>query len=210
MDDLRLAAERRSVLGKQVRQLRRQGRLPGIVYGPAVADTVPVTVDTREFDRFYRANGHSTLFALTVDGGAHSVFIREVQIDPVKRTSVHVDFFAPNLRQEMTATVPVVFHHPNADATGVLTHVRNEIEVRGLPTNIPHQIDADVSNLVQVGDALHVSDLTLPGGVTAVTADDELLAHLVADQIDEPVAEPVEEPAADVEVASAETAGGQE
>lgn len=197
MDALMLKAERRSVLGKQVRRLRREGRLPGIVYGPAVTETVPVTVDTRDFDRFYRNTGHSTLFALTWDGGTQSVFIREVQIHPVKRTTVHVDFFAPNLRQEMTGSVPVVFHHPNADAEGVLNSVRNEIEVRGLPTNFPHQIDADVSNLVHVGDALHVSDLTLPEGVTAVTADDELLAHIVAERGAEPVDEAAEEPEAE-------------
>jgi large subunit ribosomal protein L25 len=195
MAELTLRAERRSVLGKQVRQLRREGRLPGIVYGPAVTETVPVTVDTREFDRFYRSTGHSTLFALNWDGGTHSVFIREVQIHPVKRTTVHVDFFAPNLRQEMTASVPVVFHHPNADAEGLLSSVRNEIEVRGLPMNFPHQIDADVSHLVHVGDALHVSDLTFPEGVSAVTDGDELLAHIVAERAAEEVEEVAEEAA---------------
>lgn len=206
MDPITLRAERRTVLGKQVRQLRRDGRVPGIVYGPAVTETVPVTVDTRDFDRFYRTTGHSTLFALAWEGGSESVFIREVQIHPVKRTTVHVDFFAPNLRQEMTATVTVVFHHPNDDAEGLLSTVRNEIEVRGLPTNIPHQIDADVSALVSVGAALHVGDLTMPDGVTVVTASDELLAHIVAERVEEAVEAPAEDLAAEAEATDAETA----
>ena len=78
MSELVLKAERRTTLGKRVKQLRRQGRVPGVVYGPVVTDTVPVSVDCREFGRFFQVNGHSTLFTLQWEGGEQSVFIREV------------------------------------------------------------------------------------------------------------------------------------
>jgi large subunit ribosomal protein L25 len=192
MDEIVLGAERRRVIGKQVKRLRRDGRVPGIVYGPVVTETVPVTVDRREFDRFYRSNGHATLFTLRWDGGEQAVFIREVQQDPIRRAPIHVDFFAPNLRKALRTLVPLVFHHQNADADGVLTQLRTEVEVEGLPAAIPSQIDADISGLVAVGDGLHVADLTLPDGVVAITEGEELLVHLVAETMPEPEAETTE------------------
>ena len=188
MSELVLKAERRTTLGKRVKQLRRQGRVPGVVYGPVVTDTVPVSVDGREFGRFFQVNGHSTLFTLQWEGGQQSVFIREVQEDPIKRAPLHVDFFAPNLRKALRTMVPLVLHHPNPAAEGVLTQIHAEVEVEGLPTDIPHQIDADISGLVAVGDTLRVADLTLPGGVTAVTDPDEPLVHLAAETVVEPEA----------------------
>ena len=195
MDGLVLVAERRTVLGKQVKRLRREGRVPGVVYGPVVAETVPVTVDRREFDRFYRVNGHSTLFTLRWDGGEQPVFIREVQEDPIRRQALHVDFFAPNLRKALRTLVPLVLHHPNPNAVGVLTELRTEVEVEGLPTAIPHQIDADISRLAQVGDTLYVRDLVPPAGVTIVTDAEEPLVNLAAETVEEP------EAAAEVEAA---------
>jgi large subunit ribosomal protein L25 len=214
MDELMLTAERRTVLGKQVKRLRREGRVPGIVYGPVVTENTPVTVDRREFERFYHANGHATLFTLRWDGGEQTVFIREVQEDPIKRQALHVDFFAPNLLKSLRTMVPVALHNPNPEAQGVLTQLRTEVEVEGLPRDIPHQIDVDLSGLVNVGDAVRVGDLTLPRGITAATDPDELLAHLSAETVVEPeVAEEIEaeegEPAeAEAAAEPGEAAGG--
>ena len=186
MSELTLQAQHRTVLGKQVKRLRREGRVPGIVYGPVVSETVAVTVDRREFDRFYRANGHSTLFTLRWEGGEQPVFIREVQEHPVRREPLHVDFFAPNLRRPIKALVPLVLHNPNPQAQGILTELRTEVEVEGLPAALPHQIDADVSGLLAVGDSLRVSDLTMPPGITAVVDGDEVLVHLAAETAETP------------------------
>ena len=186
MDDIVFAAERRSLLGKKVKQLRRGGRIPGIVYGPIVSETVPVTVDRRDFDRFYRTNGHATLFTLRWDGGEETVYIHDVQEDAIRRAPLHVEFFAPNLRKSLRTLVPLVLHHPNPDAEGVLTQVRAEVEVEGLPRSIPSQINADISGLAAIGDGLHVSDLTMPEGITAITDGEELLVHLVAETAEEP------------------------
>src|SRR4051794_13937946 len=173
-------AQRRTVLGKQVKQMRRDGRVPGIVYGPVVTETVPVSVDRREFVKFFQATGHSTLFELRWEDGNESVFIREVQIDPVRRTPVHIDFFAPNLRRPVRASVQLVLHNPVQAAGAVLTEARTEIEVEALPAGIPHQIDVDVSGLENAGDVIRVGDLTLPDGVTLVTDPNEIVAQLEA------------------------------
>lgn len=208
MDEIVLGAERRTVLGKQVKRLRRDGRVPGVVYGPVVSETVPVSVDRRDFDRFYRTNGHATLFTLRWDGGEQVVFIREVQQDHIRRAPIHVDFFAPNLRKVLRTLVPLVFHHQNADAGGVLTQLRAEVEVEGLPAAIPSQIDADISGLVAIGDGLHVGDLTLPDGVVAITDGEELLVHLVAEAAPEPEEETTEETEAGDEAATAAASTG--
>ena len=78
-DELILRAEPRSVHGKKVKALRREGLIPGVVYGPVVEGTVSVSVNRRIFDKFFMANGHSTVFSLEWDGGKQPVLIREVQ-----------------------------------------------------------------------------------------------------------------------------------
>jgi large subunit ribosomal protein L25 len=110
------------------------------------------------------------------DGRSEQVFIHEVQIDPVRRTPIHIDFFAPNLTKELTTMVPVILHNQAEGIEGVLNQIHNEIEVRGLPTAIPHQLDADTSGLVAVGDVLRVSDLTVPEGITISLDGDEPIA----------------------------------
>ena len=204
MNELTLAAEPRTIIGKKVSQLRRQGMVPAVVYGPVVGTTIQLSVERKEFDRFFRVNGHSSLFKLHWTGGEQTVFIHEVQMDPVKQTPVHVNFFAPNLRVDLTASVPVVLHNPNPDAEGILAHGRVEIEVRGLPTALPHQIDVDIHGLLAVGDAIRVSDLTMPADIVAITPEDEMIAHLVAETVEEPTE-------AEIEAAeAAEAAEGEE
>jgi large subunit ribosomal protein L25 len=187
MSELILRAVPRTVVGKKVKQLRREGLVPGVVYGPVMDGTVQVSVERRVLERFYMAHGHSTLFTLKWDGGQQPVFIREVQEDPVKRVPIHVDFFAPNLRKELTAMVPVVLHQVPGDAEGILTHARNEVEVRGMPADLPQQVEADASHLHAVGDTVRAGDLPLPAGVTLVSDPDEVIALLAAE------AAPVEE-----------------
>lgn len=183
MSELTLSAEVRTVLGKKVGQLRRNGLIPGVVYGPVVEETVQVSVDEREFARFFKAHGHSTLFTLTWDGGQQPVFIREVQRDPIRRQPLHIDFFAPNLTTALRAMVQIVFHSPASNIDGVLTELRTEIEVEALPTDMPSQIEVDLSNLTDVGDAVHVSDVVAPPGVTILTPPDEILAHVTASSV---------------------------
>jgi large subunit ribosomal protein L25 len=195
------AAQRRTVVGKKVKQLRRQGLVPGIVYGPVVAGTVPVSVDRRDFLKFYQTNGHSTLFVLRWEDGDQSVFIREVQQDPVRREPIHVDFFAPNLRMPVRAIVPIAFHNPSNLIDGMLAEVRSDVEVEALPASIPHQIDVDVSQLVHPGDAIRVGDLNLPDGVTAVTDEGETIVQIEA------VYQEPEEAAAEVAASPEESAG---
>jgi large subunit ribosomal protein L25 len=196
--ELILMAEPRTVIGKQVKALRREGLVPGVVYGPVVNPTIQVSVNRKELERFYQVHGHSTLFTINWGDGSQQVFIKEVQVEPVRRAPLHVDFFAPNLLKELTSRVPVVLHNLSPLADGVLTVSVSEVEVRALPSAIPHQIDADISHLLQPHDVLRAGDLVLPAGVTLITDPEIVLANLVAEvvQVEEPEEEAAEAPEA--------------
>ena len=181
-DELILRAEPRDVHGKKVKALRREGLIPGVVYGPVVEGTVSVSVVRREFDKFYMANGHSTVFSLEWDGGKQPVLIREVQVDPVTRNPLHIDFFAPNMRVALTQSVPVMLVNVGQHE-GVLQTILTEVTVEALPADLPQQIDADAANLVNVGDSIHAKDLTLPAKVTLVTDGEEMIASLIAEVV---------------------------
>lgn len=200
MAELILRAEPRTILGKKVKQLRRIGRVPAVVYGPVLSETISVSVDAREFDRFYHRAGHATLFTLKWEGGEQAVVIRDVQMDPVKQIPIHADFFAPNLLVVLTASVPINYHNEPEITDAILTHNLNELQVSALPAEIPQHIEVDLSSMTAVGDSVRAGDVTLPVGVTLITPEDEILAILSGVAA---VEEPEEVEAADEEAAEA-------
>ena len=199
-DALILMAEPRTVHGKKVKRLRREGLVPGVVYGPVIDNTISVSVERLGFEKFYMQHGHSTIFKLKWDGGEETVLIREVQVDPVRRDPLHVDFFAPNLRVKLRASVPVVLVHANPEMEGILNTIYTEVEVEALPMDLPHQLEADISGLQEVGDHIRVGELTMPDNVDLITDAEETIATVVAEAVEEePEAEEGEEAAEDSE-----------
>jgi large subunit ribosomal protein L25 len=194
-----LMADPRSVVGKKVKRLRAGGLVPGVIYGPGLEETVQVSVDEKTFTKFYYAHGHSTLLKLTCDGQNHQVLIRDVQLDPVKKNPLHVDFFAPNLKKEINAAVPLALHG-EVDGPGIFTHLISEVQVHGLPGDIPPRLVVDLSALKEEGDTIRVGDLEVPENVSIVTHAEEVIAMLAAQPV-----EPVEE-----EEEAAEEAEGEE
>ncbi len=190
-NELVLMAEPREVHGKKVKTLRRQGLIPGVVYGPVVDGTVSVSVNSRDFNKFFTAHGHSTIFTVKWDGGSQPVLIREVQRDPVRQDILHIDFFAPNMKVTLRQHVAVSLLHPADVNGGMLQHALNEIEVEALPSDLPSEIQVDVSGLTNIGDVLHVSDLKAIDKVTFITDEHAVIASIVAEAVQEE--EPVEE-----------------
>lgn len=191
-NELVLMAEPREIHGKKVKRLRREGLVPGVVYGPVVDETVSVSVNEREFRKFYMAHGHSTIFTLKWDGGSQPVLIREVQVDPVRQDMLHIDFFAPNMTVKLRQSVPVALHNAAEEiqAGGVLQHTLNEIEVEALPADLPSEIGVDISSLTSIGDSLHVRDIAAPANVEIVTDPDTTVASVIHQVVEE---EPTEE-----------------
>ncbi len=202
-NELILMAEPRDVHGKKVKTLRRAGLTPGVVYGPVVDGTISVSVNSREFGKFFMAHGHSTIFTLKWDGGSQPVLIREVQRDPVRQDILHIDFFAPNMKVVLRQNVTVVLQHIPDVNGGVVQHAINEIEVEALPSDLPSDIVVDASSLTEVGATITVGDLPAIDKVTFITDAETVIASVVAEAVE---AEPTEGEEGEAEAVAEEAA----
>lgn len=195
----KLTAEPRQVLGKKVKQLRRDGILPAVVYGPMVEGADSVQVDGREFGFAFRDVGYTSLIDLSVGSDKSiPVFVREVQVHPVRRDILHIDFYAPNMRLPVEANVPVsIVGELDDEVEAELTLGLFEVTVSALPDSIPNELQADISGLKEIGDQITASELPFPDGVEFVGNDDDLIVKL--DPIREEEEEPEDEEAAEGE-----------
>ncbi len=168
MEERSLVAHRREEKGKEkARKLRHQGLMPAVVYGHH-EETIPITLDPKEFSKILRGGaGERTLINLTIEGleggpVTKTVILKEKQVDPVKRTMLHADLYTIAMDEKIHVSIPVhiVGKSPGVEQGGVLEQVLREIEVECLPGDIPPGIDVDVSSL-DIGDAIHVGDITL-------------------------------------------------
>ena len=206
-DELILMAEPRDVHGKKVKKLRREGLIPGVVYGPVVDGTVSVSVNDRDFNKFFMTNGHSTIFNLKWDGGDQPVLIREVQRDPVRQDILHIDFFAPNMDVKLRQNVSI-YLSGDVDVTGgTLQQTITEIEVEALPSDLPSEITLDATSLEEIGDTLTVEDVPAIDKVEIITEPETVIASIVADAVEE---EEPEEGEAEEETGEADSEGSED
>jgi large subunit ribosomal protein L25 len=158
------------VLDAQVRDtknspkyLRKNQLIPAVVYGKAEKSRA-LQLPYQAFRKLFRVTGMTQVFSLLVEGKKEPVLVHDIQYDPLTDTFSHVDFLHVNLKVAVTANVPVevVGIAPAVkNFGGILTMVYQEIEVKCLPMDIPHEIKIDVSKLEAIGDSIHVSDLNL-------------------------------------------------
>ncbi len=194
MEFAKVSVEVRSQVGKGgAHKVRAAGKIPGVLYGRKLAP-VAVTFDEKalltSLDKEKRRN---TVFTLAVAGGENvTAMVRDAQIDPISQRLIHVDFLRVDLEAEVTVSVPLVLTGKAIGTTsgGQLHQSMHVILVAAKPAAIPTKIEADVTAL-DMGDALHVSDLKLGAGVRALLDPKEAIASVVA-----PKAEKVEEAAA--------------
>ena len=194
--DNEIGLDARSASGKANKRLRREGIVPGVIFG-LKSDSIPVQVDARTFELLYKRAGRTSVVNLKVDDArsATSAVIKNVQRHPLTGRAIHVDFLRVDLKAEMETDVPLNFSGtaPAVDQTGgtLVTNV-SSIHVRALPNEIPHEIVVDVSTLVSLDVAIHVRDLSLNRDqVTVMTDADELVAKVLPPRVEEEL-EPVE------------------
>lgn len=201
-----LAAESRTVTGKKVARLRRDGRLPAVVYGHGTVSE-PVTVDAHEFELLRRRVGASTLVDLAVDGKkSRPVIVHAIQVHPVNRRPLHVDLFAVRMTEELTVEVQLVGTGtaPATEAGGTLMHPTSRVKVRALPDKLPETLQYDLSSLVDYDTTITVADLVVPDGVTIQADPTEVIARVLAPRVEEEVVEVAEEAAEAATTESAE------
>ncbi len=178
------ATSRQSVGKGAARQARRAGQVPGVVYGDN-QDPVAINVHQPALLKVLRAGKFlSTLISITIDGKAETVICRGVQRHVVKDLPIHVDFLRLSKTSRISMMIPVEFINdseaPGLTKGGVLTIVRNEIELRVLASNIPVAIEVDLTGL-EIGDGIRINDVTLPEGATPTILDrDFMIANISA------------------------------
>ena len=194
----KLSAHPRMLYGKAVRQLRHDGLLPAVVYGNQ-RESQAISLDAREFEILRRHSGRNVLLDLTLDGGKpQPVMLHAVQEHPVTRQPLHVDLLAVNMSEERMVDVPIVTVG-SAEAVdrhgGVLLHLRDSVQVRALPDDLPASLELDITSLDTFEAVVHVSDVVIPAGVTLVTDPSESLARVQPPRVEEVFEAPVAEEA---------------
>lgn len=204
-----LKVEKREVLGKKIKDLRKQGILPANVYGKDFKSTA-VQLPVKEFKGVYKEVHETGLVDLAVDSQIFPVLIKNVHVDPRSREPLHADFHKVNLKQKITAKIPVeVVGEARAvvDGLGVLLHPLSEIEVEALPTELPEKIEVSVEGLSEVGAQIMVSQLSVQPEVTVLTPGDQIVFKIGELAKEEP--EPQVEAPAEGEEAAAEGPQGE-
>jgi large subunit ribosomal protein L25 len=184
MADTVFHAERRAGAGKgAARAARRQGNVPGVIYG-AKKPPALIAINPRELElELHRKSFFTNLYDVQLEGAAEKVLVRDVQLHPVSDKPVHIDFMRIDPNTKVTVHVPVVFENeaaaPGIKRGGVLNIVRHEIELVCLATQIPHEIKVDLTGL-DIGDSVHISKIKLPEGVRPKIARDFTVATVAA------------------------------
>jgi large subunit ribosomal protein L25 len=189
----------------KVDALRKGGEIPAVFYG-AGKDTTSVSISLVEFKKVWRDAGESSAVKIEMHGANKAdidVLIHEVQVDPVTDEPIHVDFLAIDMKKKIRVNVPISFEGiSNAVKSGLgnLVKVLHELEIEALPSDLPHNLIADISKLETLKDQVFVSDIRLPVGVVVINILTEVVASII-EQVEEKeeVAAPVDLSAIEVE-----------
>jgi large subunit ribosomal protein L25 len=209
-----IVSERTKLGSAESRRLRRQGLIPGVLYGRSQPVAIAVAERDLRAALTTRAGMHAVL-DVTVDGGSpHSAILKDFQVSTVRGKLTHIDLQEVRLDQPIQTSVAVhlVGEPAGVKEGGVLSHVTTEVRVEALPLEIPERLEVDVSGMA-IGDSLRLSELVVPDGVTLLDdLEETVLATVTLPSREEP--EPVEgeegeegaEPAAEAEAAEPEAA----
>jgi large subunit ribosomal protein L25 len=160
----------RELTKKKVSQLRREGLVPAAIFG--YKGNYNVQMSEKEFAKLYDEAGTTSLVELVLEGRKHNVYIDEVQQNPVNRSIIHVSFKEVRMDEELVSTVPFVLIGAEESPAvkyqeSLVILAKNEVDLRGLPANLPQEIEIDVSNF-NSGDTIQLKDIKLPEGVVVV------------------------------------------
>jgi large subunit ribosomal protein L25 len=176
---LKAATRARSGTGR-LKQMRREGWLPSVIYGKGT-ENINLKVDAKTFnDLLAHSSSENIIFNLEIEGqGVRLAFLQSLQLDPLSGKTLHVDFRAIDEKTEITAPVPT---HLNGESKGVkagglIEQYVHAIEILCLPNDLPETLEVDISHL-EIGDSLHIGDITYPKGVRPTHAADVVVAHI--------------------------------
>jgi large subunit ribosomal protein L25 len=204
MDKLILKASKRDAIGKKVKNLRREGFFPAIIYGKDMKEPLPVSLNLRETTKFMRGVGSSTVITLDVEGKEYPTLIRDRQYDVIRGDFLHMDFLLISMTEKVTTMVSITVEGESpavSEFGAIVINGITEIEVEALPTDLPETLVVDISSLENIGDGLYVRDLILPDGVEGFADPDEMIVVISAPtMVEEEEEEALEEELEDMDV----------
>jgi large subunit ribosomal protein L25 len=203
MEQTPLIAQNRTVLGKKVKNLRKDGFIPAHVFGNQI-ETSHVQVKAGDFAKVFEKVGETGIIALTIDGKQKPVMVRDTQVNPISDDLYHIDFYQVNLSEKVKVNVPleIVGESPAVEKKiGLLLTPVTEVEVEALPGDLPENIEIDITGLTEIDDEIKVKDLKVDRSKIEILVDEEL----VVAQIGELVTKEMEALEAEVEAEAAET-----
>jgi large subunit ribosomal protein L25 len=182
MEEIVLNMEPRTVVGKQVKALRRDGNVPAVLYSRR-GEPVILQANNRELLRVLQRAGGSRLVKLNISGAqdAPMALVREVQREPIKGSVLHVDFFGVSMTEAIKLEIPIRYEGASPAVTrneGVLIHSMDAIEIECLPGDLIDAVAIDVSTLEKVGDVIRVSDLKVPAAVKLLADPEATVARV--------------------------------
>lgn len=196
-----MQAQERTIVGKKVKKLRRDGLLPAHVFGKGI-DGEMVTVSVKDFLQTFHQAGETSLIDLKIGKEKiRPVLVREVQYDPVSEAPIHIDFYQVNLTEKVKVPVPLVLvgEQPESVHLGetIVLQTVMEVEVEALPTDLVEKIEVDVTPLKQIDDAITVADLKFDREKLIIQADPEEIVVKLAPAVTAEMEKLLEEEAAE-------------
>ncbi len=196
MEKVVLQAEKREVIGKQVKAMRREGKLPAVIYGRHT-EPINVSLDAHTAALVLGKLTSSSLVTISLDGKEYPALVREKQRDFIKNRLLHVDFLAVSLTESIRATVSLNFIGVSTavkDFNAVLVHNLESLEVECLPTDLPERIEVDITPLEKPGDGIRVRDIVASDKVRLLDDPDTMVVVATFAKVEEEaVAAPTEE-----------------
>ena len=173
-----IEAEPREITGKQVNQLRREGWIPGVIYGRK--DPVAVQMDQKALRRALRTVGTTHLADVNVGGQLRTVLVREIQQHATRGDLVHIDFMEVDMKSKLRASAELVTvgtATPEAEGLGVASLLLREVDIECLPDDLVAEIEVDLSAIKTADDTIYVKDITAPKGVEILTDPNLIVAR---------------------------------
>ena len=195
MEKYILNAEKRDVLGKKVKGLRREGKLPAVIYGQEI-ESMSITLETKQVHQVLKKIGANTLISIKLGKEEYLALVREIQREVIVRDLLHMDFQAVSLEETITTVLPVVMIGESpavAELEALLILSMDELQIEAKAKDLPDTISVDVSGLVEIGDNILVKDLVISGDVTILDDPDGLVIVATAPTLMDEIVDEVEE-----------------
>ena len=174
---LSLTVEKRD-LKTSVDKIRKEGNIPAVFYGPTEAST-PVMIPMIDFKKVWKKAGESSVIILKeASGTEHEALIHDIDVHPLSGEPRHADFYVIEKGKKVEVAVPLIFVGVSSavkDKAGILVKVHRELKIEAAPRDLPHELNVDISALVELTDVIHAKDIPLPKGVDLKVNPEEVV-----------------------------------